>query len=80
MEHANRFINSLIDNKIRLIANTNEFKSLKTRLTGDVAKACVFVSYCGPYNVEFRKKLFNEYFHNDFINKSIPVSEGQQLT
>lgn len=76
MEQANRLINSLEDNKIRWIANANEFKSLKIRLTGDVAKACAFVSYCGPFNAEFRGKLLNEYFHTDLINKDIPVSEG----
>ena len=80
MDQANRLINSLQDNKDRWIQNANEFKSLKLRLTGDVAKACAFVSYCGPFNSEFRAKLLDEYFHNDIIQKNIPVSEGLQLT
>jgi dynein heavy chain len=67
MDQANRLINSLQDNKDRWIQNANEFKSLKMRLTGDVAKACAFVSYCGPFNSEFRAKLLDEYFHNDII-------------
>jgi len=50
------------------------------RLAGDVAKACAFVSYCGPFNSEFRSKLLNEYFHTDLISKEIPVSENLQLT
>jgi dynein heavy chain len=43
MDQANRLINSLQDNKVRWIQNANEFKSLKLRLVGDVAKACAFV-------------------------------------
>ena len=52
MDQANRLINSLGDNKDRWIQNANEFKSLKQKLVGDVAKACAFVSYCGPFNSE----------------------------
>jgi len=80
MDQANRLINSLQDNKVRWEASAKEFKSLKQRLAGDVAKACAFVSYCGPFNSEFRTKLLDEYFHNDIMQKEIPVSEGLQLT
>lgn len=80
MDQANRLINSLADNKERWIKNSNEFRSLKQRLVGDVAKACAFVSYCGPFNSEFRTKLLDEYFHSDLITKQIPVSEDLQLT
>jgi dynein heavy chain len=80
MDQANRLINSLQDNKDRWIQNANEFKSLKLRLVGDVAKACAFVSYCGPFNSEFRSKLLDDKFHNDLIGRHIPVSENLQLT
>jgi hypothetical protein len=73
-------INSLGDNKDRWVKNAAEFKSLKQRLAGDVAKACAFVSYCGPFNSEFRQKLLEEYFHTDLVQKEIPVSEDLQLT
>ena len=53
---------------------------MKLRLVGDVAKACAFVSYCGPFNSEFRAKLLQEYFHIDLISREIPVSEDLQLT
>jgi dynein heavy chain len=33
------------------------FQQTKRELVGNVAKACAFVSYCGPFNSEFRKKL-----------------------
>ena len=80
MDQANRLINSLQDNKERWIKSANEFKSLKQRLAGDVAKACAFVSYCGPFNSEFRGKLLDEYFHGDIVSKDIPVSEDLALT
>lgn len=80
MDQANRLITSLQDNKDRWINNANEFKSLKQRLVGDVAKACAFVSYCGPFNAEYRSKLLDEYFHTDLLEKQIPVSEDLKLT
>jgi dynein heavy chain, axonemal len=80
MDQANRLINSLQDNKERWIMNANEFKSLKQRLVGDVAKACAFVSYCGPFNSEFRNKLLDEYFHQDLLTRNIPTSQDMELT
>jgi len=80
MDKANRLINSLADNKNRWIQNANEFKSLKQKLVGDVAKACAFISYCGPFNSEFRDKLLTDYFHKDIMERSIPVSEEMKLT
>lgn len=74
MDQANRLINSLQDNKERWIQNANDFKNFKQRLVGDVAKACAFVSYCGPFNSEFRTKLLDEYFHEDLIKRGIPTT------
>lgn len=80
MDQATRLINSLKDNKDRWIKNAAEFKSLKKRLAGDVAKACAFVSYCGPFNSEFRAKLLDESFHADIEEKQIPVSGDMAVT
>lgn len=80
MDQANRLINSLQDNKERWIQNANEFKNFKQKLVGDVAKACAFVSYCGPFNSEFRSKLLDEYFHEDLIKRGIPTSADLELT
>jgi dynein heavy chain len=54
MDQATKLINSLADNKVRWINSSNEFKATKQRLVGNVAKACAFVCYCGPFNAEFR--------------------------
>jgi dynein heavy chain, axonemal len=76
MEQANRLINSLEDNKIRWIEKRNMFQQTKKELVGNVAKACAFVSYCGPFNAEFRRKLAEVSFQNDLIARSIPATEG----
>ena len=80
MDQANKLINSLADNKARWIQNSNEFKATKMRLVGNVAKACAFVSYCGPFNSEFRTKLAEEYFTGDLVARGIPLSEDFSIT
>ena len=47
MDQANRLINGLKDERKRWEHDANNFASLKSRLVGDVAKACTFMSYCG---------------------------------
>jgi dynein heavy chain len=80
MDQANRLINGLKDERKRWEHDANNFASLKSRLVGDVAKACAFVSYCGPFNAEFRQILLNDYFHKDLSERSIPCSEDLALT
>mmetsp|Transcript_8591 Transcript_8591/g.9745 ORF Transcript_8591/g.9745 Transcript_8591/m.9745 type:complete len:2884 (-) Transcript_8591:1352-10003(-) len=80
MDQANRLINGLKDERKRWEHDANNFASLKSRLVGDVAKACAFVSYCGPFNAEFRQILLDEYFHKDLIERSIPCSDDLALT
>jgi dynein heavy chain len=80
MDQATRLINSLKDNKERWIKNAATFKQQKKQLVGDVAKACAFVSYCGPFNSEFRSKLLNESFHGDLEARELPVSGDLALT
>ena len=80
MDQANRLINSLEDNKNRWIENAKEFESTKKKLVGNVAKACAFVSYCGPFNSDYRKKLTQEYFQNDLMERGIPAAEELNLS
>lgn len=80
MDQAARLISSLEDNKIRWEKNAENFKREKKALVGDVAKACAFVSYCGPFNAEFRQKLLEEYFHADLVSRDIPRTDEMQLT
>ena len=80
MDQANRLINSLQDNKIRWIASRDQFQATKMQLVGDVAKACAFVSYCGPFNAPFRHKLINDYFGQDLSARGIPLTEDLEMT
>ena len=80
MDQANRLINGLKDERKHWEHDANNFASLKSRLVGDVAKACAFVSYCGPFNAEFRQILLDDYFHKDLTERSIPCSEDLALT
>lgn len=75
MDQANKLINSLADNKVRWEANSKEFKARKNRLVGNVAKASAFISYCGPFNAEFRNILNEQYFTDDLKSKNIPYSD-----
>lgn len=50
------------------------------QLVGDVAKACAFVSYCGPFNAAFRNKLITDYFGQDLTDRSIPLSPDLEMT
>lgn len=54
MERANKLITGLSDNIIRWNNDAANIGTLKLNLVGDVAKGCAFVSYCGPFNSEFR--------------------------
>lgn len=74
MDQANRLINSLQDNKVRWKESRNMFLQTKMQLVGDVAKACAFVSYCGPFNSPFRAKLTTEYFGEDLTSRGIPLT------
>ena len=38
------------------------------------------MSYCGPFNAEFRQILLDDYFHKDLTERSIPCFEDLALT
>ena len=80
MDQANKLINSLADNKIRWIETSNLFKQTKKELVGNVAKASAFVSYCGPFNAEFRNLLSDQYFTGDLKERNIPFTESFDIS
>lgn len=79
MERANKLITGLSDNIIRWNNDAANIGNLKLNLVGDVAKGCAFVSYCGPFNSEFRDKLIAEYFMKDLSERQIPCSKDLNL-
>lgn len=80
MDQATKLIDSLTDNKIAWTESSAQFSSQKIRLAGDAAKASAFVSYCGPFNAEFRHMLTTEYFIRDLNEKKIPNTDELELT
>jgi dynein heavy chain len=52
---------------------------LKRRLVGDVAVATAFVSYCGPFNADFRNMLMKDYFISDLRSAAVPVTLNLEL-
>merc|ERR1719160_397822 len=79
MDQANKLINGLAGEKIRWTEDSNNFASRRKRLIGDTALVCGFVTFCGPFNSEFRDKLNYETFLNDTHSRGVPASERVNL-
>jgi len=80
MDSANKLIGALGGEYTRWKADSEAFADQIRRMAGDVALACAFVCYAGPFNADFRTLLLNERFYKDCTEKKIPVSEGMSVT
>lgn len=80
MKAAKKLIDGLHDEKVRWTEDSNGFQSEKQQLVGDVAAATAFISYCGPFNQEYRSLLMKDYFMKDLKENEIPVSNSLELT
>ncbi|SCU69962.1 Cytoplasmic dynein 2 heavy chain (DYNC2H1), putative [Trypanosoma equiperdum] len=74
MDSANGLIDALSGERERWTQQSNDFKSLIERLVGDVALSCAFISYCGPFNSEFRHQLLYKNFYVKCKDLKIPVT------
>lgn len=74
MDSANGLIDALSGERERWTQQSNDFKSLIERLVGDVALSCAFISYCGPFNAEFRSALLNDSFYPKCKQLGLPVT------
>lgn len=73
MDIATAMIEGLAGEKIRWTEQVITFKSETERLVGDVLILTGFLSYCGPFNQEFRILLQKRWF--DFVqDRKIPIS------
>ncbi|PNW78281.1 hypothetical protein CHLRE_09g403800v5 [Chlamydomonas reinhardtii] len=73
---AERLINGLSGENTRWGAEIKRLESLEGRLVGDVLIASAFVSYAGPFNMQFRKSLVDEKWLPDIIERQIPMTQG----
>jgi len=54
MDAATRLINSLANERKRWAIEKKLINEKKKQLIGNTALCCSFLSYCGPFNAEFR--------------------------
>lgn len=79
MTAATALINGLGGEKIRWTQQSKEFKKQLGRLVGDVVLATGFLSYCGPYNQEFRAGLVKQWMQI-LKTRSIPFTHHLNIT
>jgi dynein heavy chain len=79
MDQANKLINGLAGEKTRWTEDSNNFATRRKKLVGDCTLSCGFVTYCGPFNSEFRDKLNYDIFLKDTHTKGVPASEKVDL-
>ena len=79
MTAATALINGLGGEKIRWTEQSKEFKVQLGRLVGDVLLATGFLSYCGPYNQQYRAGLINAWM-GILTSKVIPFTQDLNIT
>ena len=72
---ANRLLKGLETEQDRWTEDAATFASRRLKLVGDVALAGGFVTYCGPFNSEFRDKITQENFMREIRELKLPANE-----
>ena len=65
MEQATALIGGLAGERQRWTEDSQKFEETKKRMVGDAALGCAFVSYCGPFNQDFRDYMVRSKFTRD---------------
>jgi len=74
MTQASALINGLAGERTRWTEDAANFSDQKKRLVGDCAIGCAFMSYCGPFNQQFRNYMINDKFTADCLVRQVPVT------
>lgn len=74
MNQASALINGLAGERTRWTEDAANFSDQKKRLVGDCAIGCAFMSYCGPFNQQFRNYMINDKFTADCEARQVPVT------
>ncbi|CAG5099433.1 Similar to DNAH5: Dynein heavy chain 5 [Cotesia congregata] len=78
MTAATALINGLGGEKIRWTEQSGEFKIQLGKLVGDVLLATGFLSYCGPYNQQYRAGLVTSWM-NILMTRKIPFTKDLNI-
>ena len=73
---ADRLVNGLAGENKRWGESIAEFGVKEESLIGDILVAAAFVSYAGPFNATYRKRLIEEFWIPDVVQREIPMTEG----
>ena len=73
---ADRLINGLKGENKRWGETIEKFGVMEIKLIGDVLVSSAFVSYCGPFNMQYRVDLVEHEWVPELFAKEIPTSEG----
>lgn len=73
-QQASDLIGGLSGEQLRWGNDADNMVDAKHKLTGDCAVASAFVSYCGPFNQEYRAYLLKEKFTKDCLDRKVPVT------
>eukprot|EP00928_Gymnodinium_smaydae_P021973 TRINITY_DN18608_c0_g3_i2.p1 TRINITY_DN18608_c0_g3~~TRINITY_DN18608_c0_g3_i2.p1 ORF type:complete len:2564 (-),score=332.72 TRINITY_DN18608_c0_g3_i2:161-7795(-) len=79
MDAANRLLSGLSGENERWTEDSKNFATRRLRLVGDVVLACGFVTYCGPFNAEFRERLNVGCFQSLVHGRKLPSSHSIDL-
>ncbi|KAL0274316.1 UNVERIFIED_CONTAM: hypothetical protein PYX00_006769 [Menopon gallinae] len=79
MDAASSLINGLAGERTRWTEQLAQFKSETERLVGDVLILTGFLSYCGPFNQDFRLLIQRNWF-DDLAKRKIPVTTSLNIT
>ena len=73
-QQASDLINGLAGEQKRWGEDAENLVTQKHKLVGDCAVAAAFVSYCGPFNQEFRDYIVEKKLTADLRKKDVPCS------
>ena len=76
---AQQLIAGLSTEKERWGVAIRDLENQKMRLVGDGLLCSAFLSYCGPFNYQFRNQLIYTDWMNDAMERKIPMSKDFRL-
>jgi dynein heavy chain len=79
MEQASQLIGGLAGERKRWTEDSKGFESIKNRLVGDCAIGAGFISYCGPFNQDFRQLLLRNKFYGDAMKRNVPATKDLDI-